>query len=397
LSNAIKFTPDGGQVFVTASIQSEAGGDSSPAGESLRIAVADTGIGIQVKDQERVFKEFEQVDSSYGRQQQGTGLGLTLTKRLVEMHGGRIRVESEGVEGKGSTFIFLIPIPKTEAAPTQSAGKPAARDDSIRPLVLVVTNDDTHQQRIFNYLAGAGYDMAVVSETAGMIASLKARRPYAVAIDRKMGSAGGESQSQEQSKTDFSDTLIQHKCQSHIPAGIPQVIFAEDGNGLPAFSLLGKEGNVSGRMSSRLADAIRQSDKTAGKELKTILIIDDEPVLLELLTKTLLREGYCILRASDGLAGVESATKYLPDIIILDFTMPGFNGIQVVEKLRAQPPTKNIPILINTGTILNGEERQRLAGKVQSITSKTERKGLLAELERLGALGDGVAANGVNP
>jgi len=127
------------------------------------------------------------------------------------------------------------------------------------------------------------------------------------------------------------------------------VIFAEDGNGLLAFNLLGREGNVSVRTSSRLADAIRQSDKTAGKELKTILIIDDEPVLLELLTKTLLREGYCIWRASDGLAGVESATKYLPDIIILDFTMPGFNGIQVVEKLRAQPLTNNIPILINTG------------------------------------------------
>jgi CheY-like chemotaxis protein len=160
---------------------------------------------------------------------------------------------------------------------------------------------------------------------------------------------------------------------------------------------LGKEGSVSGRTSSRLADAIRQSDKTAGKELKTILIIDDEPVLLELLTKTLLHEGYCILRASDGLAGVESATKYLPDIIILDFTMPGFNGIQVVEKLRAQPLTKNIPILVNTGTILNEDERQRLAGQVQSITSKTERESLLAELERLGALSDEAAATGVNP
>jgi CheY-like chemotaxis protein len=77
--------------------------------------------------------------------------------------------------------------------------------------------------------------------------------------------------------------------------------------------------------------------------------------------------------------------------------MPGFNGIQVVEKLRAQPLTKNIPILVNTGTILNEDERQRLAGQVQSITSKTERESLLAELERLGALSDEAAATGVNP
>ena len=406
LSNAIKFTPDGGRVTVTAAFQNEANGDSSPAskialaGESLRVAVTDTGIGIKANDQERVFKEFEQVDSSYGRQQQGTGLGLALTKRLIEMHGGRIWMESEGVEGKGSTFTFLIPMPKTEAKPTQLTDKPDLHDDTIHPLVLVVTNDDSHQQLVGHYLTGAGYDITVVSETAAMIAALKARRPYAVVIDRKMGSAddwpGGAGQSPEQSKSDFSDTLIQHKCCSRIPAGIPQVIFSEDGNGRLAFSLLGKEGVVPERVSCRLVDAIRQSDKTTGKELKTILIIDDEPVLLELLTKTLLQKGFSILRASDGRTGVEFATNYLPEVIILDFSMPEFNGIQVVEQLRAHPRTKNIPILINTGTVLNEEERQRLAGHVQSITSKTERESLLTELERLGALSDEAVVTGAN-
>ena len=132
------------------------------------MAVTDTGIGIKVDDQERVFKEFEQVDSSYGRQQQGTGLGLALTKRLVELHGGRIWVESEGVEGKGSTFTFLIPIPKAEARPTQPTEKSDSPDDTIRPLVLVVTNDDSHQQRVGNYLTGVGYEVAVVSETAAI-------------------------------------------------------------------------------------------------------------------------------------------------------------------------------------------------------------------------------------
>ena len=391
LSNAIKFTPDGGKVFATAGIQNATSADASPPGESLRVAVTDTGIGIKVNDQERVFKEFEQVDSSYGRQQQGTGLGLALTKRLIEMHGGRIRVESEGVEGKGSSFIFLMPLPKTEIAPTQLTEKPDARDDTIRPLVLVVTNDDPNQQLVGNYLTGAGYDVAVVSETAAMIAALKVRRPYAVVIDRKMGDAG---QSPEQSKSDFSDTLIQHKCHSRIPAAIPQLIFEGDGNGGLAFSLLGKEGAASGRTSSRLVDAIRQSDKTIGKELKTVLVIDDEPAILELLTKTLLQKGFRVLRTSDGRTGVEFATKYLPDVIILDFSMPQFSGTQIVEQLRAHPRTKNIPILINTGTVLNEEERQRLAGHVQSITSKTERENLLSELERLGALSDEAVAAG---
>ena len=87
-----------------------------------------------------------------------------MTKRLIEMHGGRIWVESEGIEGKGSPFTFLIPLPKAEAAPTQLTDKPDARDDTIRPLVLVVTNDDANQQLAGSYLTGAGYDVAVVSE-----------------------------------------------------------------------------------------------------------------------------------------------------------------------------------------------------------------------------------------
>ena len=98
LSNALKFTPDGGNVTVRA--HKESG--------NLVVSVADTGIGILSDDFEKVFGAFEQVDSSHSRRQQGTGLGLALTRRLVEMHGGMIRVESEG-PGKGSMFTFTIP------------------------------------------------------------------------------------------------------------------------------------------------------------------------------------------------------------------------------------------------------------------------------------------------
>jgi PAS domain S-box-containing protein len=391
LSNAIKFTPDGGKVSVAATVQNATSTDSF-----LQIAVADTGIGIKADDQQRVFKEFEQVDSSYGRQQQGTGLGLALTKRLVEMHGGKIWVESEGVEGKGSTFTFLIPIPKAAAKPGQLTDRAGSHDDTIRPLVLVVTNDDANQKMAGDYLTGVGYEVAVVSETAAMLAALKARRPYAVVIDQKMGSAGGwpgAGQPSEPLKPDTSDTLIQYKFHSHIPAGIPQVIFWHAGNARLGFSLLCKDGTVSERVNSRLVDAIRQSDKTAGKELKTILIIDDEPALLELLAKTLLQEGFRVLRASNGRKGVEFATRHHPDVIILDFNMPEFDGTKVVEQLRTHPRTKDIPILIQTGTVLNEEERQRLAGHVQAITSKTERGSLLAELERLDSTSATTGAN----
>ena len=98
LSNAVKFTPDGGKVSVTAQKCNSNG---------VEISVSDTGIGICPEDLERIFNPFEQVDVSKSRKYQGTGLGLSLTKRLVELHGGKIWVESEG-EGKGATFNFTI-------------------------------------------------------------------------------------------------------------------------------------------------------------------------------------------------------------------------------------------------------------------------------------------------
>jgi signal transduction histidine kinase len=97
LSNAVKFTPDGGQVSVKAWRE----------GEDVWVAVADTGVGIAAGDLELIFEEFRQVGDSAGRTHEGTGLGLTLTKKLVELHGGRISVESE--PGKGSTFMFTLP------------------------------------------------------------------------------------------------------------------------------------------------------------------------------------------------------------------------------------------------------------------------------------------------
>jgi PAS domain S-box-containing protein len=99
LSNATKFTPDDGSVTLSAEV----------AENNLLVQVQDTGIGLKPEDLHRVFDEFEQIDSSYAKTQQGTGLGLALTKRLIELHGGRIWAQSDG-EGNGSTFTFTLPL-----------------------------------------------------------------------------------------------------------------------------------------------------------------------------------------------------------------------------------------------------------------------------------------------
>jgi signal transduction histidine kinase len=98
LSNAVKFTPEGGRIDVRA----------APANGSVEIAVSDTGIGIAAEDQEAIFEEFRQVGSDYARKREGTGLGLALARRFVELHGGRMWVKSE--PGRGSTFTFSLPV-----------------------------------------------------------------------------------------------------------------------------------------------------------------------------------------------------------------------------------------------------------------------------------------------
>jgi PAS domain S-box-containing protein len=110
LDNALKFTPLGGWVRVRGGCRREGTGASW-----LRIAVEDSGIGVRAEDQARLFQAFEQVDTSYSRAHPGAGLGLALSRRLVEMHGGRIWVESAG-EGKGSTFLFTLPLAGKEGS-----------------------------------------------------------------------------------------------------------------------------------------------------------------------------------------------------------------------------------------------------------------------------------------
>jgi signal transduction histidine kinase len=113
LSNAVKFTPEKGKIAVTARSCIFNGGneskDISRQRRAVQISVADTGIGLTPENLEIIFNPFDQVEGSLSRRFQGTGLGLSLTKNLVELHGGKIWAESEG-EGKGSTFIFLIPV-----------------------------------------------------------------------------------------------------------------------------------------------------------------------------------------------------------------------------------------------------------------------------------------------
>jgi len=208
LSNAIKFTREGGSVTVSISAQQQPPPQLQaglPAGRRwLQVSVADTGIGIHPKDHERIFGEFEQVDSSYGRQQQGTGLGLALTRRLVEMHGGRICVESEGVENKGSVFTFVIPLGevpgespsleresdsrKASASPVSAPELPAS---DRRPHVLVVEDNPLNLQLATDLLEANGFLVSKAETARDGLRLARTASPDIVLIDLRLPDMDG--------------------------------------------------------------------------------------------------------------------------------------------------------------------------------------------------------------
>ena len=369
LSNAVKFTPDGG--VITTTVRRE--------GKDLITSVADSGIGIKPEDQERVFGEFEQLDSKYARQQQGTGLGLALTRRLVELHGGRIWVESKG-EGKGSTFTFVIPIEALERVSEVSIEPeeplPSRPDvDDSRPLVLVVEDDRQAGELISHYLSEADYAVAHAFDGKQAIQMARELRPYAITLDIGLP------------KKDGWEVLVELKSLPEVK-DIPVVILSVVENRPFGLNLGAIEYFVKPVNKEQLIKAVRNVMAKTAREPKamTVLVVDDEHQTVEMLTGYLQAEGFTVLQAYGGKQGIDLAIEKQPDAIILDLMMPEVSGFDVVQRLQAHPEAREIPILIFTAKHLTAEDRQRLTSHVQAISLKSGsgKENLLQALEKLG-------------
>ena len=212
LSNAIKFTPEGGQVRLLAHLQAETG----PASPRFLFSVVDTGIGIRPEDQERIFHEFEQVDGSYSRQEQGTGLGLTLTRRLVEQHSGAVWVESKG-EGEGSAFYFTLPQRQENSAVADAAqpitaelsySAPAALPQTARPEdapptsarqersplpVLIVEDNSVNMEFMVEVMQTAGYAVLTANSAEQGIAIARSQPVCLIFMDTALPGMDGVS------------------------------------------------------------------------------------------------------------------------------------------------------------------------------------------------------------
>jgi signal transduction histidine kinase/CheY-like chemotaxis protein len=185
LSNAVKFTHDGGHVRLAVTAEPDAG--------RLVFAVSDTGIGIAADDLPRLFQPFSQLDSALNRRHTGTGLGLALTKRMVELHGGFVDVVS--TPDQGSTFSVMLPWTPAQAAPAEpvtdarSAPHGGAREAARR--LLLVDDNPANQQVIADFLRAKGFDVEQATSAEDGLVAARARRPLLVLMDVHMPMVDG--------------------------------------------------------------------------------------------------------------------------------------------------------------------------------------------------------------
>jgi signal transduction histidine kinase/DNA-binding response OmpR family regulator len=337
LSNAVKFTPDGGRIDMAARC----------VGDEVEVAVRDTGVGIAPEDQERVFEEFQQAG-----QREGSGLGLALTRSFVELHGGRIRLDSE--PGMGSTFTFTLPV--GAPAPSERLGVDPA---SAGATMVVIEDDERSAELLRIYLEDGGFSVTLAGDGEAGIEAARRLRPAAIVLDLFLPGLSGW------------DVITRVKADPAL-ADTPVVIVSmvdERGKGYA----LGAAGYLVKPVSrDDLLGALRPLIATGsvdGERVK-VLAVDDDPLALELVDTVLSAEGYTVLRAQNGEEGISVARRELPALVILDLLMPGTDGFEVVEQLRADRRTADIPIVVLTAKAIGAADRARLNSRIAHLAEK---------------------------
>ncbi len=375
LSNAVKFNVEGGSVVVDWDMVEE------PRGMEMKrflvLSVRDTGIGIKEEDLKRVFLEFEQLDSSITREYGGTGLGLALTKKLVELHGGEIRAESD--EGAGSVFTVKLPQEfERVAAPVLTGQAPVEAEEKReeRPRILVAAESSDINRLIEVYLSSEWYDIVICPDGADLIkkAGEKRKKPFAAVIGITIP------------RKDGWEVLKEMKADPEL-ADIPVIIVSATDNRELGLSLGAADYLIKPVSKKKLLRALERLSytKSLGRSVFNILVVDDEPQILKILDDLLREEGFGVIKAKDGQEAVRLAVEKVPDIMILDLMMPGMSGFDVINKLKDHPEAGDIPIIISTAREITNEDIKLLGGNVKKILQKADfsRGKLLSEIRLL--------------
>lgn len=345
VSNAIKFTSHG---EVSLQIKEEDG--------KAAVVVSDTGLGIAPAEQELIFDEFRRSEQASARGYGGLGLGLAISKRLVEMHGGEIGVHSSGEEGAGSTFYFTLPL----IEPGTIHGEDQPLPLGLSEAVLLLTNHAGNGERLRDHLVEKGFEvnMVQIGQSEDWLLPLMKAPPGAVVLDMGIAPTQG---------WDILRLLKEHPATRTVPLVFYSL--SEDQGAMLELDYLTKPVGM-----AELGRAL-EYQKLSSEESKTekvFLIVDDDPATLELhmrIVQSRLGE-HTILKARNGREALEIMQEKRPDLVLLDLMMPELDGFGVLEAMREKEGMRDIPVIVLTGQILTEKEMARLNRGVATVLGK---------------------------
>jgi signal transduction histidine kinase/DNA-binding response OmpR family regulator len=347
ISNALKFT-ESGEIRVSAALERE---------NEVCFRVSDTGIGIAPENLDLIFQDFSQVDHPIQRRVKGTGLGLPLSKKLAEMLGGSVAVQSE--LGRGSVFSLRIPL---RFRAIEAAGEPAGLAPEWIPgeagLPLLVLDDRPEMMLMYrSYLTNSGFAMLPAATAREAEEILERVTPVAIVLDIIL---------RAEDSWAFAARLKQDPRTRDIPILVASTIEDRDKGfhlGVDAWLLKPFE----------QADLLRELRILTGAgSTRRVLLIDDQERDRYLLKQRMRGLSLLIMEAGGGVEGLQLAAKTHPDVIFLDLTMPDLSGAEVLDRLAQDPDLAGIPVVIATSRDLSPHERQRLSHKVFAILGKDQ-------------------------
>jgi PAS domain S-box-containing protein len=376
VGNAVKYT-ERGEVVVSVEP-----GELDPS--HVRIAVQDTGIGISPDQQGRLFEAFQQADASTTRRYGGTGLGLTISRQLVELMGGSLQVQSE--LGCGSTFFFELPLPAATSLP---AARPVP-SDLAGTRILVVDDNATNRKVLQQLLTSWSLRPTCAADPRGALVELheaaRDGRPYGlVLLDMHMpGKDGLELAAEVRADADLATTPLVMLTSSSEG---PERTWAKSA-GVDAYLVKPvREVPLYECQLDLLTECGRETPDTGlrapAAAVGRVLVAEDNVVNQKVAIGMLTSLGYTVDVADDGRQAVDMAARGGYDVVLMDCQMPRLDGFAATQQIRASGPAAGVPIIAVTASALETDrERCRAAGMDDFLSKPLHPDTLAATLTR---------------
>jgi PAS domain S-box-containing protein len=366
LTNAVKFTPAGGRIGLTVAPAADEG--------TTRLTVWDTGIGIAPEDRRKLFRAFSQIDSGLTRAQEGTGLGLALVAKLVELHGGSLTLESEPDQGSR----FTVTLPQIASAVVSQSAPSAAPDRRRYRNAFVIEDDPTSGAILVNYLTELGIHSVLQEGGEQAVEAVLRMRPDVILLDIIMPGDSGWV---------VLVRLKEHPGTRDIPVVIISVMDE------PARSrALGAAAHFTKPVTRGQLAAFFQRDNVSLAPFEVpsvapatphgpvILLAEDNEANVQTMGGYLEEKGYTMIYAVNGVVAVQLARELHPALILMDIQMPVMDGLTAIMEIRASDPAKYLPIVALTALAMPGDRERCLAAGATAYMSKPVQLKALAEL-----------------